>query len=109
MSQQKNKSAVRLTPRLVSRDDAAEYTGVPLTTFKEHVPPRLRVVETGRRVLLDVQQLDKPAEEQRVFAFGGPATPRPPFSDWNGGSPTAAEFSKMRAACFSGERSVRVQ
>src|SRR5665213_3508684 len=80
MSQRELNSPARLSPRLVSRDEAAEYTGVSLTTFKEHVQPRLRVVEIGRRVLFDVQELDKWVEEQKVSVSGGPAIPRPPTS-----------------------------
>src|SRR4051794_14427038 len=43
--------------RLLSRDDAASFLGISLTTFQEHVQSQLPVVRIGRRLLFDLEDL----------------------------------------------------
>ena len=47
-----------ITPRLVSRNDAATYLDVSLRTLISKVDPELDRVSIGRRVLYDVRDLD---------------------------------------------------
>jgi hypothetical protein len=47
-----------ITPRLVSRNDAATYLDVSLRTLISRVDPELDRVSIGRRVLYDVRDLD---------------------------------------------------
>jgi hypothetical protein len=48
-----------LTPRLLSRDLAAEYCGVSPPTFDEHVAKQIPPIELGRRNLWDIRALDR--------------------------------------------------
>jgi hypothetical protein len=48
-----------LTPRLLSRDLAAEYCGVTPPTFDEHVATVIPPLEIGRRRLWDIRALDR--------------------------------------------------
>ena len=44
---------------VISREEAAEYLGVSLQTFKRHVQPHIRTVSVGRRVLVPVASLQQ--------------------------------------------------
>ena len=48
-----------MTPRLFTRQQAAEYCGVCVNTFIAHVAPHLRPVEIGAKRLWDVRELDR--------------------------------------------------
>ncbi len=48
-----------MTPRLLSRDNAAAYLGIVAETFEEHVRPHVKPVEIGSRRLWDVRALDR--------------------------------------------------
>jgi hypothetical protein len=66
-----------MTPRLLSRELAAEYCGVTPPTFDEHVVPSVPPVELGRRRLWDVRALDRWLDEQS----GLTEAPLPPIGD----------------------------
>src|SRR4051812_9069809 len=48
-----------MTPRLLSRDEAAAYLGIIAETFEKHVRPHVLPIEIGSRVLWDVRALDR--------------------------------------------------
>jgi len=48
-----------LTPRLLNRQQAAEYCGVCVNTFKAHVASHVRPVEIGAKRLWDMRELDR--------------------------------------------------
>lgn len=48
-----------MTPRLISRDDAALYLGVSGNHFDRHVAPFVAAVMLGCRRLYDVRALDR--------------------------------------------------
>jgi len=48
-----------LTPRLLSRDLAAEYCGVSPAHFAEHVAKEVPAIDIGRRNLWDIRALDR--------------------------------------------------
>ena len=50
---------VSMTPRLLARQQAAEYCGVCVTTFMAHVAPQVGAVEIGTKRLWDVRTLDR--------------------------------------------------
>ena len=52
--------------KLLSREEAASYLGIGLTTFEEVVQPELPIVRIGRRVLFDVEDLDGWITAQKV-------------------------------------------
>jgi hypothetical protein len=54
-----------ITPRLVSRNDAATYLDVSLRTLISRVDPELDRVSIGRRVLYDVRDLDAWIDERK--------------------------------------------
>lgn len=56
--------AYGLTPRLLSRDLAAEYCGVAAPTFDEHIGKAVPPVEIGRRRLWDIKALDRWLDER---------------------------------------------
>jgi excisionase family DNA binding protein len=43
----------------LNRQEAAEWLGVHIDTFKDHVLPSLRVCRIGRRVLIPVTELER--------------------------------------------------
>ena len=50
-------------PVLVTREDAARALAMSLDHFERHVQPELRLVRTGRKVLVPVRELHRWAEE----------------------------------------------
>ena len=42
-----------------SREDAAAMLGVSVDFFDEHIRPRLRIVYSGRRILVPVAELER--------------------------------------------------
>jgi hypothetical protein len=57
-----------LTPRLLSRDEAATYLGVSAPHFDAHVAQHVRPVEIGKRRLWDIKALDRWLDGQAGFA-----------------------------------------
>ena len=57
-----------ITPRLVSRNDAATYLDVSLRTLISRVDPELDRVSIGRRVLYDVRDLDAWIDQRKEQA-----------------------------------------
>jgi excisionase family DNA binding protein len=43
---------------VINREEAAEYLGVSLQTFKRHVQPQLHTVKVGSRVLVPLASLE---------------------------------------------------
>jgi len=67
----------------LSVPEAAEYLGVSVRTFYEHVRPGLPAIRIGARVVFDSDDLDKWAELQKVAprsdgSLVGPGTKRLP-------------------------------
>jgi hypothetical protein len=52
-------SSINLTPRLLSREEAAHYCGVCATTFTARVFPHVAAVRIGSRLLWDMRALDQ--------------------------------------------------
>ena len=46
-------------PLSVSREEAARMLGVSVDFFDEHIRPRLRIVYSGRRILVPVAELER--------------------------------------------------
>ena len=62
-----------LARRLMSREQAADYIGVSLTSLKEHVQPHLRHVEVGRRILFPVEEINRWVDDQMGSESDGKA------------------------------------
>jgi hypothetical protein len=65
-----------VTPRLLNRQQAAEYCGVCVTTFMTHVAPQVGPVEIGAKRLWDVRKLDRWIDALSV------GMPEPAQADW---------------------------
>jgi hypothetical protein len=57
-----------LTPRLLSRELAAEYCGVSPPTFDEHIAKAVPAIEIGRRNLWDIRALDLWLDQRSGFS-----------------------------------------
>ena len=85
----------------LSVPEAAEYLGVSVRTFYEHVRPGLPAIRIGARVVFDPEDLDKWAELQKVAprsdgSLVGPGTKRLPRTQpapapVSGKTPTGAQ------------------
>lgn len=60
-----------LPPRLLSREQAAEYLGVSPNHFIDEVAKAIPPVHIGRRNLWDRRALDRWVDEQSGFSGGG--------------------------------------
>jgi hypothetical protein len=58
-----------LRPRLISLDDACNYTGVGRSKFYDDYVDRVRTVKIGHRKLVDLDSLDALIDE--LLAAGG--------------------------------------
>ena len=54
-----------------TRQEAADYIGVCLSTFKKTIQKELRTIKIGRRVLFDVNDLDAYLESKKVGGTNG--------------------------------------
>lgn len=66
-----------MTPRLLSRAEAATYCGVTAETFDHYVRPHVRAIEIGARRLWDVKGLDRWVDVQ-----SGLTDALRPVADW---------------------------
>ena len=56
---------------LKSRQEAADYIGISLTTFKKQVQKKVPHIRIGRRVCFDVKDLDSYLESLKTGAGYG--------------------------------------
>jgi hypothetical protein len=61
----------KVTPRLLSREDAAAYLGAGLTYFDDEIRPSLTVLRHGRKVVFDREELDRWVERQKAGVSSG--------------------------------------
>lgn len=65
------KSPVSPVPRVaLTREEAAAALGVSVDHFERHVASDVRVIRTGRRVLVPVAELQRWAEKHASYTFG---------------------------------------
>lgn len=64
MAAERRSLPVGMTPRLLSREAAAEYVGVVGGTFDKHVVGHVKPVEIGTRKLWDRKALDRWLDER---------------------------------------------
>jgi excisionase family DNA binding protein len=79
-----------LARKLLSRDEAAAYLGIGLTTFETTVQPELPIVRIGRRVLFDVEDLDRWVAAQKVGSSFPPTETARPSTTSVSASPSRA-------------------
>jgi excisionase family DNA binding protein len=61
---------MRVVPRVtLTKLEAAEALGVSLDHFERHVRPHLRVIRSGRRVLIRMGELERWAHQHEAFAL----------------------------------------
>jgi excisionase family DNA binding protein len=59
-------------PRVtLSKPEAADALGVSLDHLERHILPDLRVIRSGRRVLIRVGELERWAQQNEAFALAG--------------------------------------
>jgi excisionase family DNA binding protein len=64
-------SASRLVPRVtLTRAEAAQALGMSVDHFERHVQPDLRVVRSGRLVLVPLRELERWADESAHRVLG---------------------------------------
>lgn len=56
--------------RALTRQEAARSLGVSLDHFERHVQPRIRVIRSGRLVLVPVRELDRWADAAAAMTLG---------------------------------------
>jgi len=66
-----------ITPRLLSRGDAASYCGVSATHFVQHVASKVPPIQLGRRKLWDIRSLNQWLDQQ-----SGLIEPEQPIDHW---------------------------
>jgi excisionase family DNA binding protein len=54
----------------LTRQEAAASIGVSVDHFERHVLPSLRVIRSGRLVLIPVEELQRWARDQAAYALG---------------------------------------
>jgi hypothetical protein len=62
-----------MTPRLLSRDEAATYCGVVAETFEQHVRPHVPPIGLGARRLWDIRALDRWLDRQSGLVDAPPS------------------------------------
>ena len=75
-----------ITPRLLTREAAAEYCGVSANHFDAHVAKQVPAVEIGRRRLWDIKALDRWLDGQTGYVEASPADWLARLSDDNANS-----------------------
>ncbi len=61
----------RAVSRLLTRTEAAEYLGLPMSTFQEHVQPHVPCVPVGARPRFTKEDLDAWVDRQKVGRSSG--------------------------------------
>lgn len=63
-------SSSSIERRALTRQEAARSLGVSLDHFERHVQPRIRVIRSGRLVLVPVRELDRWANDAAEMTLG---------------------------------------
>lgn len=66
-----------ITPRLLTRDQAAAYCGIVADTFEDYIRPHVPPIDIGARRLWDIRALDR-----WLDARSGLVTELRPIGDW---------------------------
>lgn len=67
---QRPTSNASIERRALTRQEAARSLGVSLDHFERHVQPRIRVIRSGRLVLVPVRELDRWANDAAAMTLG---------------------------------------
>jgi hypothetical protein len=81
-----------MTPRLLSRFEAAAYCGLPPNSFEQTIGQEIRRIRFGRRVLWDVKALDRWIDRQTFITKTSDRPVEPGDIDDSGSSPSIAEL-----------------